>query len=212
MVHQRSDPNETAPPSWASARPNVGIAAPGRKGRWHEASASPLTGPDAPCYRERDLIRPAMQLISIPSNPVPQGAVTGMVKTPDGAALRFARWLPPAGRKGTLCVFHGRAEFIEKYFEVVRDAQERGFAVASVDWRGQGLSQRFLGDERKGHVRDFSQYDVDLDTFIKEIVCAFAKLSKISNTVGAIITSVVETKQQLRDQFNGVIEMKPRYH
>src|SRR5262249_32814193 len=54
--------------------------------------------------------------------------------------------------------------------EVVREAQERGFAVASLDWRGQGLSQRPLGDERKGHVRDFSQYDLDLDTFIKEIV------------------------------------------
>jgi lysophospholipase len=111
-----------------------------------------------------------MQLVSIPSNPVPEGAVTGMLKTPDGTALRFARWLPPAGRKGTLCIFPGRAEFIEKYFEVVRDAQQRGFAVASLDWRGQGLSQRLLRDGRKGHVGDFSQYDLDLDTFIKEIV------------------------------------------
>jgi len=111
-----------------------------------------------------------MQLVSTAANPVPEGAVTGMLKTPDGVALRFARWLPPAGRKGTLCIFHGRGEFIEKYFEVVRDARERGFAVATLDWRGQGLSQRLLDDPRKGHVGDYSEYDVDLDTFVKEVV------------------------------------------
>ena len=67
-----------------------------------------------------------MQLISIPANPVPEDATVGTVKTADGALLRFARFGPPAGRKGTLCVFPGRAEFIEKYFEVVRDARARG--------------------------------------------------------------------------------------
>ena len=66
--------------------------------------------------------------------------------------MRFARFEPPAGRKGTLCVFPGRAEFIEKYFEVVRDARARGFAVAILDWRGQGLSERALANARKGHV------------------------------------------------------------
>ena len=111
-----------------------------------------------------------MQLISTPSNPVPEEAVTGTLETPDGVTLRFARWLPPAGRKGTLCVVHGRGEFIEKYFEVIRDARERGFAVATLDWRGQGLSQRMLKDPRKGHVGDFSEYDADLDAFMHEVV------------------------------------------
>ena len=90
--------------------------------------------------------------------------------TPDGVGIRFARWEPPPGRKGTLCVFPGRAEFIEKYFEVVNDARERGFAVAMIDWRGQGLSQRALGDRNKGYVRSFSDYELDLETFVKEVV------------------------------------------
>jgi lysophospholipase len=111
-----------------------------------------------------------MKLIEIPANPIPEGAVTGMLKTRDGFALRFARWAPPQGRKGTLCVFQGRAEFIEKYFEVVSDARARGFAVAMVDWRGQGLSQRSLADPRKGHVGSFSEYDLDLETFVKDVV------------------------------------------
>ena len=111
-----------------------------------------------------------MTLVSIAANPVPEDVVTGTLKTPDGVALRFARWAPPPGRKGTVCLFQGRAEFIEKYFETVRDLRARGFAVATLDWRGQGLSDRALRNSRKGYVRDFSRYDVDLDTFIREVV------------------------------------------
>ena len=103
-----------------------------------------------------------MNLVSIPANPVPEGAVEGTLKTRDGVALRFARWPPPPGRKGTVCVFQGRAEFIEKYFEVVHDARARGFAVAMMDWRGQGLSDRALRDPRKGHVGSFSEFDLDI--------------------------------------------------
>src|SRR5581483_5466696 len=84
----------------------------------------------------------SMNLVSIPANPVPDGAIAGAIKTRDGVTLRFARWLPPPGRKGTVCIFPGRTEFIEKYFEVVRDLRTRGFAVAILDWRGQGGSQR----------------------------------------------------------------------
>jgi lysophospholipase len=111
-----------------------------------------------------------MTLVSIPANPVPENVITGTIRTPDGAELRFARWAPPAGRKGTVCVFPGRAETIEKYFETVRDLRDRGFAVAMVDWRGQGHSSRRLRDARKGYVRDFSDYEVDVDTFVQQVV------------------------------------------
>ena len=111
-----------------------------------------------------------MNLVSIPANPVPEDVVTGMLKTPDGVSLRFARWAPPPGRKGTVCLFPGRAEFIEKYFETVRDLRARGFAVAALDWRGQGGSQRQLRNPRKGYVRRFADYDIDLATFMHEVV------------------------------------------
>ncbi len=111
-----------------------------------------------------------MKLLSIPANPVPEGVVTGMLKTPDGALVRFARWPPPQGRRGTVCIFQGRTEFIEKYFEVVRELNARGFAVATLDWRGQGGSERLLRDARKGHVTNFSKYAIDLDTFMSEVV------------------------------------------
>jgi len=111
-----------------------------------------------------------MTLVSIPANPVPENVVTGTISTPDGAELRFARWAPPAGRKGTVCVFTGRGEQIEKYFETVRDLRDRGFAVAMFDWRGQGHSSRRLRDPRKGYVRDFSDFEVDVETFVQQVV------------------------------------------
>jgi lysophospholipase len=111
-----------------------------------------------------------MKLISIPANPGPDDAVTGMLKTPDGVSLRYARFAPPAGRRGTVCIFPGRTEWIEKYFETVRDLRSRGFAVAILDWRGQGLSDRALGDRLKGYVGSFSEFDLDLETFMRQVV------------------------------------------
>ncbi len=113
-----------------------------------------------------------MALVSIPSNPIPEGAIDGAIEAADGVTLRFARWpaIPGGRRKGTVCVFPGRAEMIEKYFEVVSELRDRGFAVAVLDWRGQGGSARALADSRKGHVGDFSEYQADLDAFMKQIV------------------------------------------
>ncbi len=59
----------------------------------------------------------------------------------------------------------GRSEFIEKYFETVVDLQARGFSVAAMDWRGQGLSERLLPDSEKGHITDFAAYAADLRCF-----------------------------------------------
>ena len=111
-----------------------------------------------------------MKLVSIPSNPVPDNAVSGVIKTSDGVPLRFARWAPPTDHKGTVCVFTGRGESIEKYFETVRELRARGFAVAMIDWRGQGHSLRQLSDPRKGYVRHFSDYEIDVDAFIHQVV------------------------------------------
>src|SRR3954470_18340201 len=110
-----------------------------------------------------------MKLVSTPANPVPDPAITGAVKTPDGVTLRFGRWDPPPGRKGTVVLLQGRAEYIEKYFETVRDLRARGFAVATFDWRGQGLSDRALEDRQKGHIRNFSEYATDLRAVMEQV-------------------------------------------
>lgn len=113
-----------------------------------------------------------MELLGLARNPIPSGPVVGVFPGHDGVPLRFARWdATRAPKRGTMCVFTGRTEFIEKYFEVVADLQRRGFAVAMMDWRGQGRSGRLLkGDPRRGHVWDFAEYDRDLAVFMRDIV------------------------------------------
>ena len=112
-----------------------------------------------------------MELVTMAKNPVPSGARVGMFKSYDGTSLRFAIWEASRGpKRGTVCLFHGRTEFIEKYFEVVADLRRRGLAVATMDWRGQGGSERKLRNHRKGYVKSFSQYDNDLIRFMRDIV------------------------------------------
>jgi len=47
--------------------------------------------------------------------------------------------------------------------------RRRGFGVATLDWRGQGGSERRLRNKRKGHVDSFEEYDRDLDAFIEQV-------------------------------------------
>jgi len=64
----------------------------------------------------------------------------------------------------------GRNECIEKYFETIRDLAARGFGVATLDWRGQGDSDRLIRDRQRGYVRSFRDYTADLEQFFEEIV------------------------------------------
>ncbi|MEM7547667.1 MAG: alpha/beta hydrolase [Pseudomonadota bacterium] len=77
--------------------------------------------------------------------------------------LRCAIW--DGGTRGTVLLFTGRTEYIEKYGRVVTSLTERGFNVATLDWRGQGLSDRPLGDPMKGHVGGFDAYQMDVEAF-----------------------------------------------
>lgn len=150
-----------------------------------------------------------MTLVSIPANPVPDGAVSGTFKTSDGVELRFARFAPPPGRKGTLCLFPGRSEFIEKYFEVVHDARERGFAVATLDWRGQGLSHHPLRDRRRGHVADFSDYDLDIEAFMRDVVLPDCPppFFALGHSMGA--TVLIRAARQNRRWFDRIVLSAP---
>ncbi len=111
-------------------------------------------------------------LAVVPSNPVPDGARVGFFDTTDRIRLRYALFPRAAGTpmRGTVCLVHGRTEFIEKYFETIADFQSRGFAVATFDWRGQGGSQRLIRNPHLGHVRRFSDYFTDLSSFHRAIL------------------------------------------
>ncbi|MBM7066590.1 alpha/beta fold hydrolase [Actibacterium sp. 188UL27-1] len=78
----------------------------------------------------------------------------------DGARIRVAAFA--GGTEGTVLLFTGRTEYIEKYARVAQDFLDRGLTTLVVDWRGQGLSDRLTGDASLGHVAHFSDYQLDV--------------------------------------------------
>jgi lysophospholipase len=111
-----------------------------------------------------------MELKESPDNPMPADPVQGMVKTRDGVQIRYARWRttrPPF--RGTAILLQGRGEYIEKYYETVANLRQSGYDVLAFDWRGQGGSDRLLGDPRLGYIDSFDQYVTDFDTVLKAV-------------------------------------------
>lgn len=110
-------------------------------------------------------------LFDTPENPLPAGSDSGFFVAKDGKRIRFARFAA-SGRpfKGTILLLAGRNEYIEKYYETVGDLSARGFAVAMIDWRGQGGSERLLRDRDRGYVGKFSHYVRDLEQFFEDHV------------------------------------------
>jgi len=89
------------------------------------------------------------------------------------AQLRTARFAADPARpaRGVCVLLGGQTEFIEKYFEVIDELRGRGFAVATLDWRGQGGSGRLVPDAPlRVHIDDFAEYDADLSAFMDRIV------------------------------------------
>ena len=112
--------------------------------------------------------RPKAPLVDIDSFNCPLGGESFFYKTLDGVNLRIATW-NQSSRKGTVLLQSGRTEFIEKYYEVIQEFIHRGFCVALMDWRGQGLSERLAKDIHIGHVKNFSDYDSDFEEVIEKV-------------------------------------------
>jgi lysophospholipase len=105
--------------------------------------------------------------IRISSNPPPPEAEV-FDFTGAGGRLRAAHF-PAKPARALAVLLAGRVEFLEKYFEVIGELNARGFSVATMDWRGQGQSERLLDDPIKGHISDFAVYRCDLRRFVEEV-------------------------------------------
>lgn len=105
----------------------------------------------------------------------------------DGVRLRGALWR--GGDRGLVLLLAGRTEFLEKYTGVAAELTARGFTVASLDWRGQGLSQRLIQPHLKGHVEDFTHFHRDLAALTAHPLVAAVPGPRLllANSMGAAI-------------------------
>jgi lysophospholipase len=86
----------------------------------------------------------------------------------DGVRLRIAVW----GRKatgGTVLLFPGRTEYVEKYGRAAADFLDRGLATVAIDWRGQGLADRLHDDPALGHIDRFDAYQRDVSAVMRAV-------------------------------------------
>jgi lysophospholipase len=113
------------------------------------------------------------------------------LKTPDGRFLRAGVWTLAQGTKPrAICVLlGGHAEFLEKYQEVADELLSRRFTVVSLDWRGQGASERLTRENRMAHVDSFEDYETDLAVLLKDVVRPLdqAPVIALAHSMGAHI-------------------------
>ena len=94
----------------------------------------------------------------------PAGTKAYWITTTDGLEIRIAAYT--GGDKGTVLLFPGRTEYIEKYGRTAAEFASRGFSTVIIDWRGQGLSPRQLKNRLVGHVDDFLEYQLDVEAVV----------------------------------------------
>lgn len=85
----------------------------------------------------------------------------------DELRLRVAHWPAATAPTGTVFLFQGRTENIEKYGRTASALRSAGYASFAIDWRGQGLSDRLSPDRLLGHVQDFSDYQLDVAAMLE---------------------------------------------
>ena len=92
---------------------------------------------------------------------------------PDGGKLRYALYEPPSSPRATILIVPGRREFIEKkHAELGPDLLKRGYRLIFFEWRGQGLSDRFVAAPflQRDHIEDFALHMSDLTSFHAAVV------------------------------------------
>lgn len=91
----------------------------------------------------------------------PADARAFWVTASDGLRVRVAHY-PSEGARGTVLLFPGRTEYVEKYGRTAQALAAAGYHMLCIDWRGQGLADRMLEERRTGHVGLFEDYQRDV--------------------------------------------------
>ncbi len=138
-----------------------------------------------------------MAFVRVPGNDAPEGAEEHWLEGRGGVKVRVV-CAPSIGvARGSVIVAPGRTEFVEKYFEVMREVQARGFAVFCIDWRGQGLSGREVENGLKGHLASFDDPVNDLSTALKLLAAKLPRphIGLAHSMGGAILLRALQTRR-----------------
>jgi lysophospholipase len=139
-----------------------------------------------------------MAFVRVPGNEIPDGAEEHWLEGRGGVKVRVMTAPSTRGSpRGSVLVAPGRTEFMEKYFEVIRELQGRGYAVFCIDWRGQGLSGREVDNPQKGHLVSFDDPVNDLATALKLLADKLPRphIVLAHSMGGAIVLRALQTRR-----------------
>ena len=114
--------------------------------------------------------RSALALLAQPRFQAPDGWSWHRFTNQDGAHLRYGWSRTAKSPLGTVVLLPGFQAPIEDFFETARDYQARGFDVWSMDFRGQGGSDRWPGNPQKAYSQGMERDARDLAQFIRKSV------------------------------------------
>ena len=101
----------------------------------------------------------------------PEGINSYFVKMNDGIKLRVCHWIKSDKEtKGTILLQQGHNEFIEKYYETIKEFLDKNYSVIAFDWRGQGLSERTTSFTERAFIKSFKRHDQDLKYILEKVV------------------------------------------
>ncbi|MCH2163390.1 MAG: alpha/beta hydrolase [Marinovum sp.] len=98
----------------------------------------------------------------------PKGGACHWIEVDDGVRVRVGHW-PLEGARGSVLIFPGRTEYVEKYGPTAQACHGLNLAAAAIDWRGQGIADRLHNDPRAGHVGDFDDYQRDVRAYLEHV-------------------------------------------
>ena len=96
---------------------------------------------------------------------IPANAGFSVVRATDGWALRIYEQHATNAVRGSILWLGGRGDIVEKYLETLDAWSQAGWAITSLDWRGQGGSGRTSGNPYVGHIDDYAIWIDDLAAF-----------------------------------------------
>jgi lysophospholipase len=109
--------------------------------------------------------------------------ITRITESGDTRKIRVGSVFPNAadhdGRppKAMLVCLPGLSEFGEKYFETAQWALSKNLGFCVIDWVGQGLSSRYLGNPHKRHSAGFDEDLEDLDLWLQQYILRSAVIT-----------------------------------
>ena len=121
----------------------------------------------------------------------------GSLQSADGINLAYS-YVIPAQAKATILLVQGRTESMMKYHELMWELSQQGYAVFTMDHRGQGLSDRMLENREKGHVEKFQQYVDDQLLFVNSVVLGkqpAGQLLLLTHSMGGAVGSFLLAQQ-----------------